>query len=312
LTLYGFAIASGLVGVAAFHFPRHIAIALLPLFLMILLFVAVYLGRVKVYEGVTDASVAKGRALIPTLADFTYKRRIFEVLSDFMLIIVAYYCAFLLRFDGELLEPHWTKFRTSVPIVIVVQLGVFLAAGLYQGLWRYTSLSDMRRFVLSSLLAVGGSVIAVYALFRGFFGFSRAMFIIDGMLLFLGVSGSRISFRLIRNWLVERLTGRSGKRVLIYGAGDAGELLLREIRNNEALGLLPIGFVDDDPAKTGKLIHGVRVVGTSDSLVELLPELDVQEVVVSSAKLDQTRVAAINEICRQREITFRRARFAVE
>ena len=312
LTLYLFAIASGLVGVAAFHFSANIALALLPVFLMVLLFVTVYLGRVKVYEGVADPAVAKGRALIPTLADFTYKRRIFEVLSDFVLILIAYYGAFLLRFEGELREPHWTKFRLSVPVVIVVQLGVFLATGLYRGLWRYTSMSDLRRFVVSCFIAIACSVGAVLALFQGFFGFSRAMFIIDGMLLFLGVCGSRVSFRLIRDWLLESVNGKSGKRVLIYGAGDAGELLLREMRNNEALGLLPIGFVDDDPTKVGKLIHGVKVIATSDKLRELLPELEVQEVVVSSGKLDQVRLSAVTELCRERDVICRRARFAVE
>src|SRR5262249_32623858 len=160
---------------------------------------------------------------------------------------LSYYCAYLLRFEGQLVEPHWHKFRLSIPVLIAVQMGVFLATGLYQGLWRYTSIGDLRRFLRSTLLASVLSVVSVYVIFGGLEGFSRAAFVLDAILLFLGIAGSRISFRLIRNWLVERMGQRSGRRVLIYGAGDGGELLLRELQQNEQLGLVAVGFVDDDP-----------------------------------------------------------------
>src|SRR5262249_29704241 len=154
------------------------------------------------------------------------------------------------------------KFLLSLPIIIIVQIGVFLATGLYGGLWRYTSIKDLRRFVVGCGLASVLSIVAIYAVFRGLEGFSRAVFIMDSILLFLGIAGTRVSFRVIRDWLFERASEQTGRRVLIYGAGDGGELLLREIRNNGSLGLIPVGFVDDDPQKVGKVIHGVRVIAS--------------------------------------------------
>src|SRR5262249_51173172 len=90
LTLYAMAIASGFTGVAAFHFPTSVALGFLPLFVMILLFIAVYLARVKVYKAADDTALVSEKAVLPTLADFTYKRRIFEVLNDFVLIVLSY------------------------------------------------------------------------------------------------------------------------------------------------------------------------------------------------------------------------------
>ncbi|MBI5482549.1 MAG: hypothetical protein HY906_27080 [Deltaproteobacteria bacterium] len=314
LTLYALAILSGFTGVAAVHFPTSITLGVLPLVVMALLFVAIYLGRVKVYKGVSDPASegAQGRALLPTLADFTYKRRIFEVINDFVFIVVAYYCAFLLRFEGQLVEPHWTKFVLSLPVVIVTQMGVLLAVGVYKGLWQYTGITDLRRIFTSTLLAVVVAVASIWLIFRTLYGFSRAAFILDWLLLFLGVAGSRVSFRLMRNWILARHRVRDGRRVIIYGAGDGGELLLREIQNNEQLGLIPVGFIDDDPNKVGKVIHGVQVLGDSERLRELLPALQVDELVLSCANVDERRLAAVTAVCRERAINCRRARFTLE
>jgi UDP-GlcNAc:undecaprenyl-phosphate GlcNAc-1-phosphate transferase len=312
LTLYALAIASGLTGVAAFHFPASVALALLPLFLLAILFVSVYLGRVKVYHAVESVATAPpGRALLPTLADFTYKRRVFEVLNDFLLILVCYYCAFLLRFEGQLSEPYWSLFVTSLPIVCIAQLGVFLAMGLYRGLWSYTSIDDAARFFAAATLGVACSVVAVGIAFHGLVGFSRAMFVADFVLLLLGLTGSRVAFRLLRNWLL-KLHGGNDRRVLIYGAGDGGEILLRQLRTDRSLGLRAVGFVDDDPTKQGKVIHGVRVVGTYDGLPGLLPELGVHEVVISSPELDESRLSGIVELCREHAVSCRRARLLLE
>ena len=99
LALYTVAIASGMAAVVAYHFPASIAFALLPAFVLAVVFVFIYLARVRVYQ---DADKARpGSVLIPTLAEFSYKRRIFEVMNDFLLIVLAYYGAFLLRFEGS-------------------------------------------------------------------------------------------------------------------------------------------------------------------------------------------------------------------
>ena len=310
LALYLVAISSGLAAVVAYHFPASIAFALLPAFVLGVVFVFIYLARVRVYQDVAKAR--PGSVLIPTLAEFSYKRRIFEVINDFLLIVLAYYAAFLLRFEGQLLQPFWGRFLASLPVVACTQIVVLLAAGAYRGLWRYTGIADLRRLVGAVVLASVASVIAVATLFGGLTSFSRTAFIMDGILLLLGVVGTRISFRIIRDFLADGASAsRSKRRVVIYGAGDGGEMLLREIRNNESLGLVAVAFVDDDPGKTGKIIHGVEVVGTHLALDRLVREKGTDEIVVSMGYLDERRLVDVDLLCQQHGVTFRRASFGL-
>src|SRR5207253_3036408 len=111
---------------------------------------------------------------------------------------------------------------------------------------------------------------------------SRSVLIMDALILTIGVVSTRISFRLMRIWAAPFDTPFEGKRVLIYGAGDAGELLLRELLQNRDLGLHPVGLVDDDPQKEGRVIHGIRVLRGLDRLGELAGRERVDEVVVST------------------------------
>ncbi len=124
------------------------------------------------------------------------------------------------------------------------------------------------------------SVLVLLFAFR-FEGFSRAVFVLDAMIFFLMLAGSRVAFRLFRQLLPAPSAG--GRRVLIYGAGDAGELLLREMRNNLRLQYTPVGFVDDDPFKKGKVIHGLRVFGGNGHLRRICAEQQVEEVLISSS-----------------------------
>jgi UDP-GlcNAc:undecaprenyl-phosphate GlcNAc-1-phosphate transferase len=313
LTLWTLAAASGAVAVVVRNVSWMLAALLVPVFAMALLFFFIFLGRVKVYEGVEDENTAPhGRALLPTLTDFTYKRRIFEVLHDLGAVVIAYYAAYLLRFDGARVEPYYSSFLQSLPLVIVAQLAAFLALGLYRGLWRYTSMSDL---AVLSRAVFGGWVAAVVLVMFAFRAgnFSRGMLSMDLILLVLILAGSRVSFRVIRTWIARfQAPGDGSKRVLIYGAGDGGELLLRELMNNRDLGLHPVGFVDDDPQKLGRVIHGVRVLGSLDELGELAGSQSIEEVVISTTKLAAERSAQVTLLCAQAGVSCRRMRIALE
>jgi UDP-GlcNAc:undecaprenyl-phosphate GlcNAc-1-phosphate transferase len=276
----------------------------------VLLFM-VFIGRVKVYKAVDTESEGRGRALVPTLADFAYKRRIFEVLNDLAIVVLAYYASFLLRFDGVIYHPYYERFLASMPVVIAVQAVMLLALGLYRGLWRYTSMSD----VATLLRAVGGawiaSVLALVLAFR-LEGFSRGVLVMDAVLLLGGIAGSRIFFRFLRIYLGRFQKLPEGRRVVIYGAGDGGELLVRELLNNRELGLTPVGFIDDDPQKHGRMIHGLRVLGSLDRLTEMASSDGVEEVVVSTTKLDPERFAALSALAQASGIRMRRMRIALE
>ncbi|MDB4968468.1 MAG: glycosyl transferase, partial [Myxococcales bacterium] len=307
LTLWIVAALSGAVAVTVRNSSWMIGALLVPTFFMGCLFFAVFVGGVKVYQPVADEREGGGRALLPTLADFTYKRRLFEVLCDVAVIVLAYYAGFLLRFDGELVRPYYALFLNSLPIVIVVQLGAFLILGLYDGLWRYTSMSDLSR----QLRAVAGgwvvSTLAVVFVFR-LENVSRSVLILDALLLTVGVAGTRISFRLLRTWAARFQSPSEGKRVLIYGAGDGGELLLRELMQNRELGLNPVGFVDDDPQKQGRVIHGIRVLGPLDRLGEFADKERVDEVVVSTNRLANDKSELLAAVCKEAGLRHRRMR----
>ena len=311
LTLWGLAAASGFVAVSVRTLSWFISIYVIVLFGLALLFFAIFLGRVKVYEAVESESESRGRALLPTLANFAHKRRIFEVVNDVVLIVLCYYGSFLLRFDGELPEPFLNKLVRGMPIVIAVQLIAFLAFGLYRGMWRYTSMSDLPRIMLAVVGGWVASMAAIVALF-GVHGFSRGALIVDGVFLFFAIASSRIAIRLLHTWFTTRRPRPDARRVLIYGAGDGGELLVRELQNNHELGLVPIGFLDDDPQKHGRIIHGVPVLGAMQSLRDVAGLNGVHEVLISTGKLTAETTLSFEVACRESGLRLRRMRIALE
>jgi UDP-GlcNAc:undecaprenyl-phosphate GlcNAc-1-phosphate transferase len=306
--LYGFAGSSGLLAMAVRQFEYHTGIAMVLGFAVALTLVGVYLAGVKVYDE-AEVQAAREKPLVSFLVDLSYKRRIFEVLLDVLLVILAYYFSYVLLFGSDLGPEVWLLFLSTVPVLIFVKMTALLAAGVYRGIWRYISLDNL--IVYAKAVAAGSAVSVLVLLFAfRFEGFSRAVFAVDAMLFFLMLAGSRVAFRLFRQLLPSPRAG--GRRVLIYGAGDAGELLLREMRNNLRLLYTPVGFVDDDPFKKGKMIHGLRVFGGNGHLRQICAEQQVEEVLISTSRIGDERVAEIRRDCENAQITLRRMRIEIE
>jgi UDP-GlcNAc:undecaprenyl-phosphate GlcNAc-1-phosphate transferase len=120
-----------------------------------------------------------------------------------------------------------------------------------------------------------------------------------------------MAFRLFRQ-LLPVASAADGRRVLIYGAGDGGELLLRELLNNRDLQYSPVGFVDDDPSKKGKVIHGLKVYGGNGDLSTICKQHEVHEVLISSAKMTDERMKEILGFCKENQIAVRRMRITIE
>jgi UDP-GlcNAc:undecaprenyl-phosphate GlcNAc-1-phosphate transferase len=154
-------------------------------------------------------------------------------------------------------------------------------------MWRYTGLADMLQ--LARGITIGTVASVLYLLFTTrFAGLSRAVFVLDWLLLIALIGASRASFRLLGEAL--RAPRAGAKAVFVYGAGDGGELALRELRNNPALAREAVGFIDDDRAKAGTRIHGVPVLGPLDDLDALFRAHAVAEVVVASHKIPVERL----------------------
>jgi UDP-GlcNAc:undecaprenyl-phosphate GlcNAc-1-phosphate transferase len=308
--LYGFAALSGLLALVVQRVKLDVSLAAIAGFTILLTLLGVYLAGVKVYDQTEEEIALKEKPLYGFLIDLSYKRRIFEVLLDVVLIILSYWSAYAIKFGPLSGSPAWKLFLRTLPVLVFVKMCAFLVMGVYRGIWRYTSIDDLIVFAKAVVLSSIASVIVVLFAFR-FEGFSRTVFILDGAIMFLFLTGSRMAFRLFRQILPSH-SSNGGRRVLIYGAGDGGELLLRELLNNRTLNLSPVCFVDDDAAKSGKVIHGLRVFSGNGDLGLVCDQQEVDEVVISSLKMTKERIEEVIQCCAERQITVRRMRIMME
>jgi UDP-GlcNAc:undecaprenyl-phosphate GlcNAc-1-phosphate transferase len=306
--LYGFAALSGVLAILVQRARLDVSLAAIAGFTILLTLVGVYLAGVKVYDKSDEEIALKEKPLYAFLIDVSYKRRIFEVLLDVVLIILSYWSAYAINFPPA--SPAWNLFIRTLPVLVFIKMSVFLVMGVYRGLWRYTSIGDLIVFAKAVMLSSVASLIVLLFAFR-FEGFSRKVFAIDAVLMLLFLAGSRMAFRLFRQ-ILPAVGTRNGRRVLIYGAGDGGELLLRELRNNRELNLSPVGFLDDDPAKSGKVIHGLRVFGGNGDLRTVCTQHEIDEVVISSMKMTDERIQDVLQVCAGRQIAVKRMRITME
>jgi UDP-GlcNAc:undecaprenyl-phosphate GlcNAc-1-phosphate transferase len=310
LMIYGFAVLAGILSLLVGRLQTSQSLALIALFTVVLSIIGVYLSKVKVYNELQEDLATQNNAVFAFLIDVSYKRRIFEVLLDTVLITLAYYGSYVMLFGGFEASGNWELFIKTLPLLIVLKLFAFLFAGVYRGIWRYTSIADFITFTKGVVFGSFLSVIAVLLLYR-FENFSRAVFMLDGIVLLVLIAGSRMAFRLIREILpIPR--NPEGRRVLIYGAGDGGEMLLRELRNNSDWNYQAVGFLDDDPLKKDKVISGLRVFDANGSLSDVCREKDIHEILISFRKIDQEKLSEIKALCRKSNIALKRAEMKIE
>ena len=188
------------------------------------------------------------------------------------MIPIAWYLAYWLRFNMDSVPPYMLERATSVlPILLIAQGLVFWYFGLYRGVWRFASIPDLVRIVKALGMGVLVAAILVFFIYR-MEGIPRTIFPLYGILLLLLIASPRLLYRWFRE---HQVTAVAKSKVLIVGAGQAGELLARELLRTPEFGYKPVAFIDDDPTKIGSEIHGVRVVGTSSSIPDQTLKLDI-------------------------------------
>ncbi len=309
LLLYSLAITSGIVAYFVGRLETVQSLAIISAFTAVLVIVGVFLSRVKVYEDTHDPN-AEQNAVFAFIVNVSHKRRIFEVFLDILLITLAYYFSYVLLLGAFEDGGNWDLFLKTLPLLIILKLGSFLLFGVYRGLWRYTSVSDVVGFTKAAAFGSVLSVVAVLLLYR-FENFSRAVFVLDGILLLGALIFSRMAFRIIRQLLPMPLASE-GRRVLIYGAGDGGEMVLRELRNNPEWNYRPVGFIDDDPLKKNKIINGLTVYDANGSLSQICEDQTVEEILLSTNSIPSDRLRKIREVCRESEVSIKRAQIKIE
>jgi UDP-GlcNAc:undecaprenyl-phosphate GlcNAc-1-phosphate transferase len=308
--LYGFAGLSGILAVLVRQMRLDVSLAAIVGFTIVLTLLGVYLAGVKVYDESDAEKALKEQPLHAFLVDVSYKRRVFEVLLDVVLIILAYWSAYAVKFGAFTDSLAWNLFLRTLPVLVFIKMATFLVFGVYRGIWRYTSVDDLITFAKAVAVSSVVSMLVILFAFR-FEGYSRTVFVLDGLFMFMVLAGSRLAFRLFRK-VLPAAQDSNGRRVLIYGAGDGGELFLREIRNNREWQYSPVGFLDDDPAKARKVIHGLKVLGGSGELVAVCRAQRIDEVLISSSQLSDERLQQLLESCRAEDIVLKRMRVHIE
>ncbi len=222
-------------------------------------------------------------------------------LHDLSVVPLAWLGAYWLRFNLEPVPPPFLASAVSfLPVVWVIQGAMCWYFGLYRGMWRFASIPDLVRIVKAVVTGTALSTAAVFLLTR-LEGTPRSVFVLYAVLLVLLLGGPRFVYRWIRD---RHLSVTGGERTLVVGAGRAGELLVRDMLRDAAGAFYPVAFVDDDPAKRGREVHGVRVVGPGESIPELVKRLDIARIVIALPSATAGQLRRIVELCERAGVPF--------
>jgi UDP-GlcNAc:undecaprenyl-phosphate GlcNAc-1-phosphate transferase len=181
---------------------------------------------------------------------------------------------------------------------------------IYRGFWRYTSVHDLIVYLKAVTTGIVLSILIIIFIYR-FQGYSRTVFLIYWGICLFFLGGSRLSFRMISE-AIRKNSVAHGQRVLIYGAGDKGEFALREILNNQELGLRPVGFIDDDVKKSKKKIQGFKVLGRHDNLEAMVKKYKVAEIIVASDKIRTENLEAACSVCEEMGVAVRNLELSIK
>jgi FlaA1/EpsC-like NDP-sugar epimerase len=231
------------------------------------------------------------------------RRNVPLVVLDLGAIVAAYLGPLVLRFDGSVPRLYWINFWIFLPEVSFIHLLINYVYGLYGQVWKYASVREARQVALSGLTA--GAIIMGISLLTGG-GLHVIPISVVGMgavLAFLGFGAIRFQNRLFA--FRRRAEASTRTRVLLVGAGDAGEMILRDLLRNERLGLQPVAMVDDDRRKIGLEVHGVPILGNRASIASLVDTLGIDQVLLAIPSATSDVVRDVAAVCEKADITLR-------
>ncbi|SCY91121.1 NDP-sugar epimerase, includes UDP-GlcNAc-inverting 4,6-dehydratase FlaA1 and capsular polysaccharide biosynthesis protein EpsC [Desulfoluna spongiiphila] len=239
--------------------------------------------------------------------------------ADLCIVCLAYYLAYYVRFDFDVPPAILSRFKETVIAVLIIKIPVFCLFRLYRGMWRFTSITDLFNVLRASTVA-SGLLVLFFLYLNRFSGLSRSVFIIDWFLTVLLISGFRILVRVyfegrFQIWvrLVFPMFFCGSKesfwklktRLLIIGAGNSGEKILREIRVNAGLEYQVIGFVDDHPVKKGKYIHGKQVLGGIEDLGDIALRSNAEELLIAISSATSKQMRRIVSECKETGLPYK-------
>ena len=233
------------------------------------------------------------------------------ILGDIFLTIISVFAAYILRLDLVAIFPTYQRSLIwMLAISILVKPTIYFLLGMYRRIWRYASIREMALVitaVTAASMVISVFMISLFA-FEQFIGFPRSVLVIDWVLSILLIGSFRISSRVLsesRSMGNGLKKGNLPKSVLIVGAGEAGVMVVRELRKNPQLNQIPVGFLDDDPEKQKHEIQGVKVIGTLPELGRVLKMRQVDEVVIAIPSAAGSVIRMVAQTCRENQVPFR-------
>ncbi|MFZ3130137.1 MAG: polysaccharide biosynthesis protein, partial [Desulfosporosinus sp.] len=233
------------------------------------------------------------------------KRTLILMLIDAMLINLAAFGSFYLRFErfggGIPVEYYQTYYHTAV-VATILYIAVFYVFGLYNRLWQYASTGELLSIIYAVTVGTGGTAAVVY-----FYGVAQAATLpfripnSAALLLWLAmvflIGGSRFIWRILQENTFDRHVHGSQKQVLIVGAGDAGVVAARELKNRNYRDGRPVGFIDDDRSKVKLKVLGIPVLGTRKDIARTVKGHSIDEVIIAMPSASGESVREIVQIC---------------
>ena len=220
-------------------------------------------------------------------------------LHDIVWVPIALVVAFWVRFNlGIIPEYYWQGIYQLLFVALIIQAICYWYFGLYRGIWRFASIPDVLQITKAVFVGVGVTLLIVFVVYR-LEAVPRSILVLYPLFLFLGLSAPRLIYRWIKDQHLY-LSQSKGKRVLLVGAGQAGEMLVRDMRRKDEY--LPIGFLDDSSQKIGREIHGVRVLDGISKLQNILHAYEIELVIVCIRNIDATVMREVLKSCSSKNI----------
>ena len=254
-----------------------------------------------------EFKILESGLLLPLFSFPVMNKRVFQAFFDLILISASFYVSFILIFHNFGSYEKNLLIRT-LPIVLVLKVAIFFLSGLYKRSWFHSSVEDMLTLGKSLVLSSIGCLLLLGLVF-GLGTFKGILFfLVDFYITATFIMGYRISFKLVLQ-LYNRNSGNKGKKVLIYGAGHKGSVALEELKKNGNTFLSPVGFIDDDTEKIGKIIHNFPILGSVEDIEKLVSQNDIAEILVSTDKIAKEKIGKLLDFCRQKSIVMRHFEF---
>lgn len=248
-----------------------------------------------------------------------YKSFLVILIIDIFLLIGSLYAAYLVRFDFAIDAKTLHAFKKILPFILIAKFVCFYFFDLYRGMWRYTSIADLINIIKASTIA-SLLIISIILFKTRFEGFARSVFVIDWCFTILFISSFRLSVRLYFEYFgndkfwnvikqilsspfIKKVSSR--KRLLIIGAGDCAEKIFRELRDNARLKYNVVGFLDDNPVKIGKRIHGIPVLGCIKDIKAVARQAMVDETLIAISSATSRQMRTIVAHCKESGVAFK-------